>query len=119
MNSSASSLSGHSQSGSMARLILGYGLMVVIAISLIAAILSWGDALQAGEAAVTKSTPHTAGHKLDAIYNVLLCLALILLLGRWLGKLCVYIGQPRVIGEMIAGIVLGPSVLGYIWPEAT
>lgn len=27
------------------------------------------------------------------------------------------IGQPRVVGEMIAGIVLGRSVLGLIWPE--
>jgi len=28
------------------------------------------------------------------------------------------IGQPPVMGEMIAGIVLGPSVLGLIYPEA-
>jgi len=39
-------------------------------------------------------------------------------LGRWLGKLFVYFGQPRVIGEMVAGIMLGPSLLGRIWPEA-
>ena len=29
-----------------------------------------------------------------------------------------WIGQPPVMGEMIAGIVLGPSVLGLIFPEA-
>src|SRR5215207_464646 len=29
-----------------------------------------------------------------------------------------YIGQPPVMGEMIAGIVLGPSVLGLIFPQA-
>ena len=28
------------------------------------------------------------------------------------------IGQPPVMGEMIAGIVLGPSVLGFFFPEA-
>ncbi len=28
------------------------------------------------------------------------------------------IGQPRVIGEMIAGILLGKSVFAFIWPEA-
>ena len=28
------------------------------------------------------------------------------------------IGQPPVMGEMVAGIVLGPSVLGLIYPEA-
>jgi K+:H+ antiporter len=28
------------------------------------------------------------------------------------------IGQPAVMGQMIAGILLGPSVFGAIWPEA-
>src|ERR1044071_2410394 len=28
------------------------------------------------------------------------------------------IGQPPVMGEMLAGIVLGPSVLGLLWPQA-
>jgi Kef-type K+ transport system membrane component KefB len=48
-----------------------------------------------------------------------LALVLILLLGRWLGKLFIHFGQPRVIGEMVAGIMLGPSLLGYFWPQAT
>jgi Kef-type K+ transport system membrane component KefB len=60
-----------------------------------------------------------AVHQLDPLYHVLLSLVLILLLGRWLGKLCIYFGQPRVIGEMVAGIMLGPSLLGYFWPAAT
>ena len=28
------------------------------------------------------------------------------------------IGQPSVIGELLAGIILGPSLFGWIWPEA-
>lgn len=32
----------------------------------------------------------------------------------WLFK---YLGQPGVIGEIVAGIVLGPSVLGHFFPE--
>jgi Kef-type K+ transport system membrane component KefB len=28
-----------------------------------------------------------------------------------------YFKQPQVIGEMIAGIVLGPSLLGLLWPD--
>ena len=28
-----------------------------------------------------------------------------------------YLGQPGVIGEIVAGIVLGPSVLGHFFPE--
>ena len=27
-------------------------------------------------------------------------------------------GQPQVIGEMIAGVVLGPSLFGWAWPSA-
>ena len=53
-----------------------------------------------------------ATHKLSPLYHVLLALVSILLLGRWLGKLFVHFGQPRVIGEMVAGIMLGPSLLG-------
>ena len=33
----------------------------------------------------------------------------------WLGKQ--YLGQPQVVGEMIAGVVLGPSLFGLIAPE--
>lgn len=34
------------------------------------------------------------------------------------GRLFKKMGQPSVIGEMAAGIVLGPSVLGRAWPSA-
>ena len=34
----------------------------------------------------------------------------------WLGK---KIGQPQVVGEMIAGVLLGPSLLGLLFPEAS
>lgn len=43
-------------------------------------------------------------------------LAIILLACRAVGSLMLRIGQPRVIGEMIAGIVFGPSVLGLFAP---
>lgn len=41
-------------------------------------------------------------------------MAITLALTRVLGKLFAYMHQPQVIGEIIAGIVLGPSVLGRI-----
>jgi Kef-type K+ transport system membrane component KefB len=104
----------------MWRLVAGYSLMVIITVSLIAGILNWGGRLSPGAEGAAASAPHAAvGHQLDPLYNVLLSLALILLLGRWMGKLCVYVGQPRVIGEMLAGIMLGPSMLGHFWPAAT
>ncbi len=50
--------------------------------------------------------------------QLLLALALVIALGQILGRLFRKIGQPPVIGEVIAGIVLGPSLLGWIWPRA-
>jgi Kef-type K+ transport system membrane component KefB len=34
-----------------------------------------------------------------------------------MGELMQRIGQPAVMGQLIAGILLGPSVLGALWPE--
>lgn len=42
----------------------------------------------------------------------------VLLTVRLFGFLFKHIGQPGVIGEIVAGIVLGPSVLGYFFPGA-
>ena len=43
-------------------------------------------------------------------------LLVILLAARLLGSLCRRVGQPAVVGEMAAGILLGPSLLGRVWP---
>ena len=48
--------------------------------------------------------------------NVLLALAVVVITGRLLGKALVKIGQPPVIGEVLAGILLGPSLLGRLFP---
>jgi Kef-type K+ transport system membrane component KefB/nucleotide-binding universal stress UspA family protein len=44
-------------------------------------------------------------------------IVLLLLVGRLLGEMMQRIGQPAVMGQLIAGIALGPSVFGAIWPE--
>ncbi|GHV43188.1 cation/H(+) antiporter [Bacteroidia bacterium] len=41
----------------------------------------------------------------------------VLIVARLLGFLFKKIGQPAVIGEILAGIVLGPSLIGYYFPE--
>jgi K+:H+ antiporter len=45
-------------------------------------------------------------------------IVLLLLVGRLMGEAMQRIWQPAVMGQLIAGILLGPSVLGAIWPEA-
>lgn len=44
-------------------------------------------------------------------------LALILCVVRAVGFLAQYVKQPRVVGEMIAGVLIGPSVLGHYAPS--
>ena len=41
----------------------------------------------------------------------------IILVARFFGMICKKIGQPTVVGEMIAGIILGPSFIGMHFPE--
>jgi Kef-type K+ transport system membrane component KefB len=48
---------------------------------------------------------------------LLLQLILIVLLARVFGALAARAGQPAVIGEMVAGVVLGPSILGGLFPH--
>ncbi|WP_353132704.1 cation:proton antiporter [Pseudopedobacter sp.] len=43
----------------------------------------------------------------------------IILVARFFGWIFSKIGQPTVIGEIIAGITLGPSFLGFYYPEFT
>ena len=45
-------------------------------------------------------------------------IVLLLVFGRVLGELAQRLGQPAVMGQLIAGVVLGPSVFGNIWPHA-
>jgi Kef-type K+ transport system membrane component KefB len=47
---------------------------------------------------------------------LLLQLVVIIVAARLTGKLFQKIGQPRVMGEIVAGIVLGPSLLGWLSP---
>ncbi len=51
-------------------------------------------------------------------FLLLVQVALLIGIGRGLGEVMQRIGQPSVIGELLAGLLLGPSVFGWIWPSA-
>ena len=53
------------------------------------------------------------------IFHVLLALIAVLLASRCLGALFRKIHQPQVIGEMFAGILIGPSLLGRVAPDVS
>ncbi|MCG9745199.1 cation:proton antiporter [Shewanella sp. Isolate8] len=54
-----------------------------------------------------------------AIDNFVLSLCLILLFGRLLGEAFKRLQLPAVVGEILAGILIGPSLLGWIAPNET
>lgn len=61
---------------------------------------------------------HAFTHNLQHPLAVLLLqIVVIILVARLFGWLFKKIGQPTVIGEIIAGIILGPSLLGLYFPE--
>src|SRR5688572_20596482 len=43
--------------------------------------------------------------------------AVIIVACQFVGRLAQRLGQPQVVGEMIAGVMLGPSLLGLLFPE--
>ena len=45
-------------------------------------------------------------------------IVVLLLVGRMLGEAMQRLGQPAITGQLIAGILLGPSVFGALWPDA-
>lgn len=67
-------------------------------------------------ATFTDSMLHNLMHPLAIL---LAQIVTIILVARLFGWICKKIGQPSVIGEIVAGIVLGPSVLGLWFPEVS
>lgn len=57
-----------------------------------------------------------ASQPAGVLTHMLLALVVIIISARVLGALFRKINQPQVIGEMIAGILLGPSLLGRVGP---
>ena len=94
-----------------------YAAMLLAAVGLFYVIGLVGDRLEAPEAA-THRHEIVHGGKPDALVHVLIALTAVVIVGRLLGVVFRYVGQPPVIGEVIGGIVLGPSVLGQVWPAA-
>lgn len=67
---------------------------------------AWNDFLE--------SLHHSLKHPLAIL---LAQIVTIIVAARIMGWICIKIKQPVVIGEMLAGIILGPSLLGLYFPE--
>ncbi len=98
-----------------ARTPLFYAAMVGAALGVFLWIRSEGESLLApgGPGRFGLGGPQRPG---GVLTHVLLALVVIILCARALGAIFRKFNQPPVIGEMIAGILLGPSLLGRVLP---
>src|SRR5438874_11412541 len=72
--------------------------------------------LALSSAPVPKADVGVSSEQMVAIF--LAEIVLLLFFGRLLGELMQRIGQPAVMGQLIAGIIIGPSVFGLYLPTA-
>lgn len=103
-----------------------YVLMLIIFGGLIYAAIEAGSRFAhhtVGNVTTNDASPFTlfTNFLMDNLHHPLTILLIqiiaVLLMVRLFGFLFNYIGQPGVIGEIVAGIVLGPSVLGFFFPD--
>ena len=101
-------------------LLLLYGAMIAFVVVAFTGIRWWGEKLTAPAASGEPSYATPAGLvDLSTLLHVLLALALVIATARLLGTLFRMAHQPPVIGEIIAGILLGPSLLGRFAPAVS
>jgi len=99
------------------RIILVYAASLGAAASIFLLIRRAGSSLAAvGEPqahAPTQAVPSDIG---NVWMHVVLALVVILVVARVLGAIFGKLNQPRVMGEVVAGILLGPSFFGWLAP---
>jgi Kef-type K+ transport system membrane component KefB len=75
-------------------------------------------AQQAQQVQQAQAKPPVAPHD-GALLHLLLAVLVVVLFAQVVGQLFRHIGQPPVVGEMFAGIILGPSLLGHYAPDVS
>jgi Kef-type K+ transport system membrane component KefB len=99
------------------RLLVGYGGLVVGSLVFYLAIRSFGERLAAPEATAQSVVAGARGAaEGNSVVQVLIALLVIIAASRGVGAIFRTFHQPAVIGELVAGILLGPSLLGALAP---
>lgn len=107
-----------SRSATAARTSISYGLMIAATIAIFFVIRAVGER-HAEELPRVDAAQIIAKAAPDTLFHVLLALAVVIVVARAMGALFRRFQQPPVIGEVVAGLLLGPSLLGRIAPEAS
>lgn len=110
----------------MSKNLLIYLIVLLISVTGIWLLVDYGSRLQPAAAAAAPAVPAEESAGVQALLEnvrhplsvLLLQIIVIVVAARSLGALFHKIGQPSVIGEMFAGILLGPSLLGWVAPTA-
>jgi Kef-type K+ transport system membrane component KefB len=84
--------------------------MLAAALAVLWLVLAVGERPMTGSSVAPPLGAVAAGA--EPLSRFLLALAAVVILGQVLGRLLARLSQPPVIGEVIAGILLGPSLLG-------
>ena len=105
---------------SQRRTLIAYVAMLAATVLAFLAIRHFGETLStpAESVSAAAAVANQTGGRSETLYHVLLALTAVLIAGRFVGAAFRYVGQPPVIGEIVAGIMLGPSLLGRVAPEA-
>ncbi|HEX4895585.1 MAG TPA: cation:proton antiporter [Solimonas sp.] len=99
----------------MRRSVLSYLALLALSLAGLAALLMLGSHWY--PAAAVAATP-VAGEGVHPLTRLLLQIVVVVAAARLVGLLARRLGQPAVIGEILAGILLGPSLLGSVSPAA-
>ena len=102
---------------------LAYALLVGVPLLGLLVVLRVGSSLPMPAASWSTAAARPAAGLPDGaivlrLGSFLAQIVVILLLARLLGLLLRRVGQPAVVGEMLVGLLLGPSVLGWVAPQA-
>ncbi len=96
-----------------------YAALIGLPVALIVLILYFGDAAHPEMRQSPAASAHAAAPagSLPSLLLLISQTAAVLLAARGAGRILRMFGQPQVIGEMVAGILLGPSFLGWVAPQ--
>ena len=94
-----------------------YGLVLSLSGALLWGLRSLGSEL--APSTITNPARSTVNLHGSALFHVLLALLVVIVASRLVGMLFRRFQQPPVIGEVVAGILLGPSLLGRYLPQVT
>jgi Kef-type K+ transport system membrane component KefB len=98
-------------------LLLGLGAAIAGSVGLFLVIRRIGEGLVAPAPAAAHVSRHASAPGSNTLVPVLLALVVIIVAARLLGAVFRGFRQPPVIGEVLAGILLGPSLFGHIAPD--